>query len=207
MSACTLTANSIRRAAAMLAVLVLTGGCATQRGIELPDISDWDRRQAVLAAADNFEFNGRIGVQSGAEGFNGKLRWSQKGSRFHATLSGPLGIGTVQIDGDGQRVEVTDKDGARTVLEDAEPELYARYGWAIPVQSLRYWALGIPDPDSPAETDFAGDGALELLRQRGWTVSYSRYQFAAGEQALPQRLTAQNSDNIVRLVVDQWIFH
>ena len=28
--------------------------------------------------------------------------------------------------------------------QDAERDLYLRYGWTIPVRSLRYWALGIP---------------------------------------------------------------
>ena len=37
------------------------------------------------------------------------------------------------------------------------------YGWTIPVTSLRFWALGIPDPASPAETEFGDDGQLRKL--------------------------------------------
>ena len=50
--------------------------------------------------------------------------------------------------GDGQSVMLTEEDGVKTVLQDAEMELRWRYGWTIPVSSLRYWALGIPDPGS-----------------------------------------------------------
>jgi outer membrane lipoprotein LolB len=185
----------------------LAAGCASQRGLDLPDISDWDRRQSVLETVEEFEFRGRVGVKAGADGFNGKLRWTQEAAHFKATLSGPLGIGTVTIDGDDSEVEVTDKDGVTTTLHEVEPELYARYGWTIPVQSLRYWAMGIPAPGTAAETEFSESGELKFLRQRGWTVEFSRYRIAGGGQPMPVRLTAQNADTQVRLVIDEWVFH
>ena len=94
---------------------------------------------------------------------------------FEATVSGPLGIGTVRLEGDGRSVQLTDNDGERIVLEDAERDLYLRYGWTIPVRSLRYWALGIPDPALPAETLLGDDGQLERLVQGGWQVDITRY--------------------------------
>lgn len=180
-------------------------GCASQRSAELPDLGDWDRRAAVLAELEDYEFSGRIGVKAGDEGFNGKLRWRQARDDFSATVSGPLGVGTVRVAGNGDRVELTDKDGVTTVLADVEPDLYYRYGWTIPVESLRYWALGIPDPRLPAETAFADSGELEALVQRGWTVTISRYEEAGG-QPMPRRLSAQNAGTTVRLVIDRWVF-
>ncbi|MDX1509409.1 MAG: hypothetical protein R3358_14070, partial [Woeseiaceae bacterium] len=64
--------------AALLAAL-LAAGCATQKSIDLPDLGEWETRQAVLAALDRWDFNGRVGVQAGDDGFNGKLRWRQDG--------------------------------------------------------------------------------------------------------------------------------
>ncbi|NIQ26669.1 MAG: outer membrane lipoprotein LolB, partial [Gammaproteobacteria bacterium] len=135
----------------------LFAGCAARKGLELPDLGDWENRRSTLARLDDWAFNGRIGVAAGDDGFSGSLRWTQDGERFEATVSGPLGIGTVRLEGNGRRVQLTDKDGNRTVLDDAERDLYLRYGWTIPVQSLRYWALGIPDPALPAETELGGD--------------------------------------------------
>lgn len=188
-----------------VAALVL-GACATQRGLDLPDISEWDRRTAVLGALDHFGFSGRIAVKYADDGFNGKFRWEQSGAGFDARLSGPLGIGTVLIEGDGRAVEVTDKDGMTTLLHDVEADLYQRYGWTIPVESLRYWALGIPDPRVPAETEFGPTGLLTELRQRGWTVAISGYRDAGGDQQMPARLTAENPETRVRLVIDRWVF-
>lgn len=200
------TRTSWRWLHAALASLVLVACATTETGRELPDISDWDRRVTVLAALDEFEFAGRIGIRSGNDGFNGKFRWTQNASRFDASISGPLGIGTVLLEGDARHVVVTDKDGLATEMHDVESELYYRYGWTIPVRSLRYWALGIPDPALPATTEFGPAGELTQLTQAGWTVEISRYRDVAGGQEMPGRLTAENSRTSVRLVIDRWIF-
>ncbi|MEO1203982.1 MAG: lipoprotein insertase outer membrane protein LolB, partial [Pseudomonadota bacterium] len=187
--------------------LVVSGaaGCAVNKGADLPDLSDWDERSRVLAGIDAYEFNGRIGVKTGEDGFNGKLRYAQAADDFSATVGGPLGIGTVRIEGNGDAVRLTDKDGITTELADVEIDLYVRYGWTIPVESLRYWALGIPDPGTPAETVFADSGELRELSQGGWTVTISRYAEAAG-QSMPSRLKAENAGTSVRLVIDRWVF-
>jgi len=187
-------------------LLLLLSACATRHGLELPELSDWERRQAVLSATTRWEFSGRIGVSAGKEGFNGKLWWWQRDDIFRATVSGPLGIGTIRIDGDGHRITVTDKDGQLTEMQDAEIELRAKYGWTIPVSSLRFWALGIPDPVLPAETEFAEDGQLSRLRQGNWTVEIPEYREGGG-QLMPRRISAINKDARIRMVIDNWIFN
>lgn len=191
--------------ALVLSVLVL-GACATTRqGIDLPDLDSWETRTEVLGHLEDWQFKGRIAVKSGDEGFNGKMNWSQQGEAFDATVGGPLGMGTVRIEGDGRTVALTDRDGEKTVLPDAERDLRMRFGWTIPVTSLRYWALGIPDPDMPATTEFDADGRLVRLEQSTWTVRISGYREGGG-QSMPRILTATNPDTRVRMVIDHWIF-
>lgn len=183
-------------------------GCATDRGISLPELSDWETRQRTLRAQSDWSFTGRIAVSSRDDGFNGRLRWQQRSESFDASLSGPLGAGAVQIRGDGQAITVTDNDGAVTVLEQPERDLRLRYGWTIPVNSLRFWALGIPDPDPdrPVSTVFGTDGKLERLEQGGWQVEIGQYREGGGQQ-MPRRITATNPDSRVRLVIDGWTFY
>ena len=190
----------------LLVALCFVAGCATTRqGIPLPDISTWEARSTVLGNLREWEFIGRIAVKAADEGFNGKFNWSQHDDNFNATVGGPLGIGTVRIEGDGRSVVLTDKDGMRTSLRDAETELRNRYGWTIPVTSLRYWALGIPDPSMAAETEFDGDGRLARLRQGNWAVEISRYREGGG-QSMPRILSVTNADTRVRMVIDKWLF-
>lgn len=186
-------------------MLLALGGCATRESLDLPELGDWDSRQYLLGQLDEWEFSGRIGVVAGDEGFNASLRWAQHGDNFRATVSGPLGIGTVRLDGKGRRVSLTDNHGDRTVLRDAENDLYLRYGWTIPVSSLRYWALGIPDPAVPASTEFDEDGRLASLAQGGWNVRITRYGEGGGQE-MPTRLTASSDAAKVKLVIHDWLF-
>ena len=186
--------------------LTLLASCATTRqGVPLPDIGGWDARSEVLGSLREWEFKGRIAVKAGDDGFNGKITWSQQGEAFNTTVGGPLGMGTVRIEGDGRSVVLTDKDGVATVLHNAEAELWYRYGWTIPVASLRFWALGIPDPSMPAATSIDTEGLLTRLEQRDWTVDISRYREGGG-QPMPRILTATNPDTRVRMVIDRWTF-
>lgn len=194
-----------RRGIALLSVLSVLGGCAARESFDLPDLGEWESRRFLLGQLDEWEFSGRIGVVAGDDGFNASLRWAQDGDEFRATVSGPLGMGTVRLDGNDRRVALTDKNGDRTVLEHAESDLYLRYGWTIPVQSLRYWALGIPDPATPASTDFDEQGRLSSLAQGGWNVRITRYGEGGG-QPMPVRLTASSDAAKVKLVIHDWLF-
>ena len=192
--------------ACFLISLLLFAGCATTRpGVDLPEIDSWETRRAVLGELREWQFKGRIAVKAGDEGFNGKFNWSQQSDTFSATVGGPMGIGTVRIEGDGRSVVLTDKDGMQTVLNDAELDLRYRYGWTIPVASLRYWALGVPDPTMSAVTEFDDEGRLSSLLQSNWTVEISSYREGGGQQ-MPRILTATNPDTRVRMVIDQWLF-
>jgi outer membrane lipoprotein LolB len=184
---------------------LLVGGCASRPVKELPKLNSWEVRQAVLAAQSEWEFAGRIAVSTGDDGFNGKLRWTQTDEHFNATVSGPLGIGTVRIEGEGRRAVLTDKDGVRTELESVENELLRRYGWTIPVQSLRYWALGIPDPQVGAQTELNEDDQLAQLEQDGWLLKISSYR-PSSTQSMPHRLSATKTSTRVRIVIDKWKF-
>lgn len=193
-----------RNSAVIFSLLVFTG-CASNQGLLLPEIGDWETRKQILGKTNEWEFAGRIGVSAGTEGFNGKLWWRQDGVVFRARISGPLGVGTIFINGDRRELTLTDRDGVVTEMEDAEIELRERYGWTIPVSSLRYWALGIPDPASPYSEILNDAGMLATLSQQSWQVTFTQYAEGGG-QMMPRRLTAVDDDIKVRLVIDDWTF-
>ena len=93
----------MKRAAVLLSIALLSAGCATTReAISLPELDSWETRTAVLGDLREWEFRGRIAVKADDEGFNGKIRWIQDGGAFNTTVGGPIGIGTVRIEGSGQ---------------------------------------------------------------------------------------------------------
>ena len=188
----------------LLLALVL-GGCATSPVSKLPPLPDWESRTRLLAELSDWEFRGRIGVSSSQDGFNGKLRWQQSVDGYSASVSGPMGFGSVLIVGNSDFVRLTGNDGETTLLTDPQQDLRERYGWTIPVQSLRFWALGIPDPQNEAITIFDTEGRLASLKQGGWQVIYSDYRDVAG-QAMPKRLSATADDVKVVVIIQNWLF-
>ena len=197
--------RAARAVAVCILVLALTN-CAARQGLELPELSDWELRRAVLAQTNRWEFSGRIGVSAADTGFNGKLWWWQRDDIFRATVGGPLGVGTIRVDGEGAGITVTDGDGQVTKMQDAEVELRQKYGWTIPIGSLRYWTLGIPDPALPADIELNADDQLARLQQGGWIVDITDYREGGGQQ-MPRRITAVNDDAKVRLIIDRWLFY
>jgi outer membrane lipoprotein LolB len=195
----------ITRLASAFVLMALLAACATQRAPGLPPLSDWETRQAVLADHPEWSFSGSIGVRAGTEGFNGQIRWHQVDNGFSATVSGPLGAGTVAFSGDGQQITIIDKTGEAIELVDAEEDLRSMYGWTIPVGSLRYWALGIPDPANPANTEFGDDGQLRHLEQRNWSVDISEYREVGGE-LMPRRIVAVDGDAKVTVFIRRRTF-
>jgi outer membrane lipoprotein LolB len=191
------------RALAALAAALVLSACAAPSVTVLPELSNWDIRREALAGLDAWAFNGRIAVRTAEDGFNGKLRYRQAAGDFEAVMSGPLGIGTVLLERDDGTLMFTDKDGVETVFVDPERDLQLRFGWDVPLDSLRYWALGIPDPARPSETTLDESGQLTSMAQGGWDIAVNRYREAGG-QAMPQRLTVSNDTTRVVLVIDRW---
>lgn len=185
---------SLRAAALLLAALAL-GACAAMRTAALPDTElpvDWGARRSVLQSWPGFELRGRVAVARGDEGFSGALRWTQTGARARLEVDGPLGVGGARYD-----LDPAEADGA--ALERA-------IGAPVPVASLRYWLLGVPDPASVAEESLdAGSTRLASLRQAGWSVAYTRYApVPATRLELPQLIEVSREGLRVRLLIEGW---
>lgn len=191
-----------RLAAGALALSI--AGCVTYQG-RLPPLTDWAERRAVLADWAEWRAAGRIGVRAGDEGFSAGFDWRQEDERLAASVRGPLGVGGVRLTGTPAELTVVRGRDEPLVLTDPEVELRARLGWTIPVGSLRYWLLGIPDPAAPAQTRFTPGGELAELVQHGWTVRYTSYAPAAGA-LMPRRLSAARDDLSLKVLVKQWEF-
>jgi len=177
-------------------------GCRTAP-VQPPSAQSWDVRRPQLQARDRFELKGRVAVASGAEGFNARLRWVQDGARSQVALQGPLGAGGMQVTADGPRLSIITSHGERLDSDAARTELTARLGFEPPLDSLRYWILGVPDPARPATEALDTQQRLESLRQSGWQIDYGGYM-AVGREWLPARMTLQRASVRVRLIVDDW---
>ncbi len=187
-----------------LLTLAALAGCRTlppaTPGISAP----WPERRPQLQALAHFQLKGRVALSASGNGFNANLRWSQEQARSLIALEGPLGVGGMQINANGSDLDVVTPHGERISNQAARAELTARLGFDVPIESLRYWVLGAPDPAQPAEESLDASGQhLASLVQDGWHVDYDAYTSAAG-QTLPARMTLQRDAVRVRLLIEDW---
>jgi outer membrane lipoprotein LolB len=146
---------------------------------------------------------GRLAVKSGDEAWHGTFAWHQAPTLLRIELAGPLGQGSVRLheDPDGARLEL----GTEQVIHgvDSGALLREQLGWAMPVQGLRYWISGHPDPDRPATVERDEAGRVTGLAQDGWQVTCNRYLEVEGG-LLPHRVVLEREELRVRLVIDRW---
>ena len=184
----------MRFLAGLLAVLVLAG-CTTTPA---------PRSSTSAATLSAWQFNGRVSLTRGEEGWHAGLHWQEQAGSFYLRVSGPLGQGGFQLNGDARGVVLVDADGQTFAAQDADALLVQVTGWELPVSGLRHWIRGLPEPaagEAQANRDEAGQ--LRRLEQSGWTINYERYQVVDGV-SLPDKLRLAREDIAVRIVIDQW---
>ena len=185
------------------AFAVMLASCRTVPPVHEAPATTWEVRRPQLQARDKFELKGRVAVAAAGEGFNARLRWTQDGKHTRMSLDGPLGTGGVQVTSDGSAVSIVTSRGDRLDNDAARKELANRLGFDPPLDGLRYWILGVPEPAHPAQESLDSQQRLITLQQDGWQIQYTDYMSVAGEW-LPSKLTIQRQGVRVRVVVDGW---
>ena len=190
---------------ALLTFILLIAGCAAPMPVPPADPeTTWQSRQQDLATVNDWRLNGRLAITRGSEAWHLKVNWRQKPEGYEIFLSGPFGAG-VKLVGNPQGVVLHDSEQHAYSAEEPELLLYTHTGVFMPVTGLRYWILGLPDPDKKHtnQTRLDAYGRLAELQQRDWTVRFRDY-VAVEQYQLPERLFIQSEDIEVRLVVDDW---
>lgn len=200
----------MRRGGIALPVLVavLLAGCAS-RPMQPEYGIDWDQRAASLVAAHEWRAQGRIAFKSGKDGGQGNMTWEQADSGTRISLSGPFGAGAYEINWDDERIVVNSKKGEQVATwagpDAADRFLERQLGWSFPARSIRYWLLGVADPEYRSERAFDEAGWLSRINQNGWVVEYDRFN-KVGERYMPGKIVMENDRARLRLVVDKWSF-
>lgn len=202
--------RSLRSIAILSAISMLAACASVPRSAPSiaapPDV--WSERRALLQTVARFDLSGRIAVAIGDEGYSATLRWRQSRHDSSVELDGPLGVGGLRLRLEGERLALRGAGGGELGGERARIELERRLGASVPLGSLRYWLLGVPDPAVPAAEQPTADGrSIAGFEQAGWRVTITRYApWESSAWVLPQRLELAREGGAVRLrlLVDRW---
>lgn len=194
-----------RSTAFALLIIAMLAGCVAAPPRPLPaDLQQaWQDHRSALARLNYWRMIGRAGLKLGDEGGSVRVTWVDNAGQYEVSILSPLGRGLVKIRGDHNRVRLRRADGKILEGRRAEPLLLAAYGWRIPIDRLRAWALGLPSPADNYSLDQYG--RLAEISGGGWRVEYREYrQF--GEYELPEQLYLQRGELRINLAVSEWSF-
>ncbi|MFN2166352.1 MAG: lipoprotein insertase outer membrane protein LolB [Anaerolineae bacterium] len=183
--------------------VVMAAGCATpvpQRPFTELDAAE---RRDMLRDIAEFRMEGRLALKTGRRGYSGTVSWDQNEDVVDFRFRGPFGFGGFRIHGDAERLRVKTTGGDEFLLTDPEREMTDRFGWSLPVYSMRYWILGVSDPEVPADEAMDDEGLLNKLEQAGWRVRYDSYDESHGLM-LPRRMEMEHGDVRIKVMADRW---
>ncbi|MDD1612399.1 MAG: lipoprotein insertase outer membrane protein LolB [Methylococcaceae bacterium] len=165
-----------------------------------PEVSYSRAANQALYRLDPWSLEGRVALTGERDSWTADLTWAHQRDDEQIRLSGPFGQGAVMIHLAGNLVTVDQGDGKLESSDDPEEFIDRQLGMFVPVTSLRYWVLGLPEPDLHFEEVSGG------FRQSGWTVAFQSLQ-PVGQLLLPRKMSVTNDRVKLKLIIDQWILN
>ncbi|MFC4160261.1 lipoprotein insertase outer membrane protein LolB [Chitinimonas lacunae] len=149
------------------------------------------------ALPERYAVSGRIAVKAQGKGYSAHFGWRHDSTRDTVDVRNPLGqvVARLELGPDGARW--TDADGLVRDADDIESLTERELGWRLPARGLRFWLLGLADPERPSQ--WGEDNGNRLLEQDGWRIS-----FPPANSAAPNRLTLARPDLEVRIALYDW---
>jgi outer membrane lipoprotein LolB len=152
-----------------------------------------------LQAATAWHLDGRAAVAFRDQGWQASLNWQQRDGSSEVHLSGPFGAGAMVLKRSADGLSLNGAPPNDSVME----QLQERLGFELPLDHLRYWLLGVPDPGAGFEVARNAQDRASQLVQADWSIDYDRYTAVAGD-LLPAHLVLSHEGVRVRIAVDHW---
>jgi outer membrane lipoprotein LolB len=192
------------RSAAVLLLPFLLSACSTAPLRQGTPEAAYLERSARVQALGEWEFNGRLSMDDGIEGGSGQLHWRAGKSSLQLDFRGALGRGAWRLGVEPGEALLERADGTSTRATSVDRLIQDEIGWHIPVNSLRWWVLGVAGPGGHDLLELDESGRVRRLLQQGWTIEFDRYQPVGGLD-MPRRMEAVSGPYRVKLAVRRWV--
>jgi outer membrane lipoprotein LolB len=189
----------VRRATVVLLCSLLLAACATTRRAPPAPAEGWEQRVSDLQREKSWQLDGRAAVAIAAQGWQATLNWRQRGDAEEVHLSGPFGVGALVLERTADGLSLNGAPPSDAVTNQLQEKL----GFELPLEHLRFWLLGVPDPSAAFEVKRNEQDRASQLRQADWSIDYDRYMPVGGD-LLPAHLVLSREGVRVRIAVDHW---
>jgi outer membrane lipoprotein LolB len=149
---------------------------------------------------ERWSFDGRLALTGQNDSWSANISWEHSPEAEKIKLSGPLGQGTVVISLKGNVVTID--RGGDDVQTSAQPEEFInqQLGMFVPVRSLRYWVVGLPEPSGAYKDTESG------FNQSGWLNEYKQMQ-PVDNGTMPLKMMVMNKQVKLKLIIDHWVIN
>lgn len=162
----------------------------------------WPEREQRLSELKNWQFRGDVLIKVPQHKFSANMYWQQENNnQYHMVFFGPLGIGSIRMDGSSDAVCLQDNDGKKYCADSPEVLMQQQLGWSLPVSSLYYWVRGLPAPKPVTNVNYDAFHRLAQLEQEGWNIRYTSY-YRLQSVELPQNIIFSRPDFFIELTID-----
>jgi outer membrane lipoprotein LolB len=178
--------------------VLLLSACAALP--KVPDGHYSQKARSHLYDIKEWHLEGRLAITSQKDSWSANIDWNHLPNSETIKLSGPLGQGAVVIELVNGTVKIDRGGGNVQTSNQPEQFINQQLGMFVPLQSLRYWAVGLPEP----ELDF--QGTADGFVQDGWLIAYKDMQ-RTGIETMPRKMAVSNENVKLKLMIDQWDFN
>jgi outer membrane lipoprotein LolB len=152
---------------------------------------------AHLYNIKSWHLEGRLAVIAPNDSWSASIDWGHLPDVEMIKLSGPLGQGAVAIELNPESVTIDRGSGNIQTSHQPQKFISQQLGLDVPLESLRFWAIGLPE--SGSEFQKTVDGFI----QNGWLIAYKEMQHA-GNEILPRKMAVSKNNMRLKLIIDQW---
>jgi outer membrane lipoprotein LolB len=186
-------------------LLSLLSACAITPQNTGEQVQLWQEQQAKIQPLQHWTLTAGLIANSRNDGWHARLHWRQSPEHYRLRLNGPVGQGTLVLDGYADDVTLRDGQG-RSLTAKTPQELFKKVtAIELPVLSLLDWVRGLPTHAPVEQLVLDEHGRLKQLQQQGWTVRYLHYQ-PTNNLWLPQKIELENPEYIIKMAIASWQF-
>lgn len=187
------SARSGLRSATLLLALMLIA-CAPQRALE---------RVIGPPPPDVWQLEARFALTLDGRAATGTLVWREDRGASDVQVTAPVSGQSFRLTRDADGATLTGLGAAPRFDASADALLAREVGWALPLDAVRGWVLGVPGPSARVERD--PDGRPRISVDSDWRIEYRGWQPRTPEAPpLPLRIVATRGADEVRIAATRW---
>ncbi|MGD0960450.1 MAG: lipoprotein insertase outer membrane protein LolB [Methylomonas sp.] len=180
---------------AVILIFLVLNSCALfpEKPVQVYQLSRMQNLQHQL----KWFFSGRLNLTNEKDSVSASISWRHLPEQDDIELLGPLAQGRLAITLFPDKIIFDDGEHRRQYSGRIDDVLAEQLGFDLPAHALRFWVLGVNDPQQ-AYTEVS-----EGFMQNGWLVRYKEL-LQVNTDWLPKKISAEKDKTRVKLVIDQW---